>query len=803
MIQHLFTVIFTTMAISGFFTLPATFAEEVPDEVTAIALRNWPPHYRTDPKTGEPAGFAIDVMNRISRMSGIRIRYVTYANWPDAFAALENGKAVLVPNLGITDERLRLYDFTLPYETFRISIFIRDSTVDIQEQGDIYGRKVAVVRKNQGHVLMEEKGGSDLRIYNSVGEAFMALLSGNVEALVYPEQLITEIAIRSGLEDQIRIVGKPLQEVKRAMAVRKGHPELFGKLDNAVRQFVETPEYKTMYEKWFGRPEPFWNGFRVAAVMGVVMVLAITGILAWRYVSILRLNRSLTEAEKRFRGIVENSNAGYFFVDTKGRFRNVNQAWLKMHGYDSSDEVIGQHFTLTQVEADLVTTGQNVEKLLAGISIPTGEASRRCKDGSVGYHTFSAQPVVIQGKVAGLEGFIIDTNERRRFEAQTRLAQKTKSLGRMAGAIAHHYNNLMAIMMGNLELALEDLPGDSVMIRELEEAMFAARRASRLSTLMLAYLGQTAALRESMDLSRACREFLPELRAGMPKHLTLETDLPEPGPIIRANAGEIRQILENLVINAREAMGEQPGVISLSVGNVLPADIPFTNRRPVDFQPGMSGYACLEVKDTGCGIEKDALENLFDPFYSTRLTGRGLGLPVVLGTLRAYGGCITVESAWGRGSTFRIFLPLTTEKIPVPEAVAEPETMVPEERTTVLLVDDEASIREMGAKMLKRMGKTVLEAGDGFEAVDVFQKHRKDICCVLCDLTMPRMDGWETLEALRRIEPAVPVILVSGYDQALVMKGARSELPQAFLSKPYQLSDLKNALEKALSLPGN
>lgn len=771
--------------------------------MTAIALRNWPPHYLTDPKTGGPEGFAIDVMNRIAKMSGIRVRYVMYANWQDAFAALETGKAVLAPNLGITKDRLNLYDFTMPYETFRITIFVRDSTTDIHEESDLDGKTVAVVKKNQGQVLIQEKGGFELQAYDSAEEALMALLSGNVDALVCPEQLITEIAIRSGLEETIRMIGKPLQEIKRAIAVRKGNPELFRKLDTAVQEFIKTPEYKIIYEKWFGRPQPFWNGFRVAMVMGIVMIVTIAVMLVWGYVSALRLNRSLSEAEKRFRGIIENSHAGYFFIDTKGRFRNVNQAWLNMHGYDSPDEVIGQPFTLTQVQADLETAKRNVEKLLTGHPIPTGEAARRNKDGSVGYHTFSAQPVVIGGKVAGFEGFIIDSNERRRIEEQTRLLQKAESLGRMAGAIAHHYNNLLAIMMGNLELALEDLPEDSVMIGELEDAMFAARRASRLSTMMLAYLGQTAALRESMDLSCACREFLPEFRAGMPNHLTLEADLPEPGPAIRANAGEIRQILENLVINAREAMGDRPGVISLRIGEASPADIPSANRCPIDFQPGTSGYACLEVRDTGCGIEKEAIENLFDPFFSTRLTGRGLGLPLVLGTLRAYGGCITVESALNRGSTFRIFLPLTTEKIPFSEPVPEPEAMVPEERSTVLLIDDEPAIREMGAKMLKRLGKTALEAGDGIEGVEVFQKHRQEICCVLCDLTMPRMDGWETLEALRRIEPAIPVILVSGYDQAQVMKGARSELPQAFLSKPYQLAGLKEALAKALSLPGS
>jgi len=369
----------------------------------------------------------------------------------------------------------------------------------------------------------------------------------------------------------------------------------------------------------------------------------------------------------------------------------------------------------------------------------------------------------------------------------------------MAGAIAHDYNNLLSVVMGNLEMAMLDLPRESVAGNHLTKAINATRRASEITGLMLAYIGQTVGKREPLDLSMLCREFLPDLRSGMPAHVTLKADLPEPGPAIKGNVDQIQQLLRNLAINACESMGEKPGVVSVRTGTASPADIPSVHRQPVAFSAEASGYAYLEVTDTGFGIAEDVIEKLFDPFYSTKFIGRGLGLPVALGTARSHDGCITVETVPGQGSVFRVYLPLTTEAVPRPHPIPQMEAANRLKAETVLLVEDDPLARETGAMVLKRLGMNVLEAKDGIEAVEVFQKHQNEIHCVLCDLTMPRMSGWETIEALRRVKPGIPVILVSGYDQAHVMEGTGSQLPQAFLGKPYSIADLKAALARAMN----
>ncbi|MFO7600657.1 MAG: response regulator [Candidatus Desulfacyla sp.] len=204
-------------------------------------------------------------------------------------------------------------------------------------------------------------------------------------------------------------------------------------------------------------------------------------------------------------------------------------------------------------------------------------------------------------------------------------------------------------------------------------------------------------------------------------------------------------------------MGEQSGVVSVSTRTACPADIPSVHRWPVVFTPGALSYACLEVKDTGWGIAEDVIEKLFDPFYSTRFIGRGLGLPVALGSVKTHGGCITLETEPGQGSIFRVHLPLTTEAVPRPKAIPQVAAVGPRENLTVLLVEDDPLARETGAMVLRRLDMNVLEAKDGIEAVEVFRKHQKEIHCVLCDLTMPRMNGWQTIEALRRLAPESPL----------------------------------------------
>jgi signal transduction histidine kinase len=246
-------------------------------------------------------------------------------------------------------------------------------------------------------------------------------------------------------------------------------------------------------------------------------------------------------------------------------------------------------------------------------------------------------------------------------ELNNRQLQKAESLSLMAGAIAHHFNNLLGAIMGYLELAILRLPPESSELAYLTHAMTASRRAAEVSRLMLTYLGQTPGRQELLDVSAAGGTALSLLGGILPDALTMQTELPTPGPTVRANPEQLHQVIANLVTNAIEAIGEHQGVVKLMVKTVLSGHIPTGHRIPIGWQPQRLAYACIEVTDTGCGIEDRDIEKLFDPFYTTKFTGRGMGLSVVLGIVRAHGGCISVESRVGNGSLFRVFLPLMSE----------------------------------------------------------------------------------------------------------------------------------------------
>jgi CheY-like chemotaxis protein len=258
----------------------------------------------------------------------------------------------------------------------------------------------------------------------------------------------------------------------------------------------------------------------------------------------------------------------------------------------------------------------------------------------------------------------------------------------------------------------------------------------------------------------------------------------------------------NLVTNAWEAVGNLEATIRLTVRTVSAAEIPTSHRLPAGWKPRDGAYACVEVTDAGCGIEDEEIERIFDPFFTSKFTGRGLGLPVVLGILHAHSGGLVVESRRGRdsGSTFRVYLPVSDEHVAsAPAVAADVEALEEAQWTgTVLLAEDEETLRWTLKTTLTRMGFTVLDAKDGIEAMEVFRRHQDTVRLVLCDLTMPHMDGWETLAALRKLSPGIPIVLTSGYDEADVMADDRDEQPQAFLAKPYPLDALRRAIRRAL-----
>lgn len=517
---------------------------------------------------------------------------------------------------------------------------------------------------------------------------------------------------------------------------------------------------------------------------------------------------ALRESEQKFREIFNSTSEAIFIHHLEtGRLVDVNDAVLRIYGYDSKEEVLRK--TVGDLSANVPPyTFERAQELVRktsreGPQVFEWLAKRR--DGPQFWVEVSLSRSQNDGQ-GRILAVCRDISQRKREEAekvkleeQNRQLQRSESLGRMAGAIAHHFNNQLQAVMMSLELSMTKLAQNAPAIEGLTDALKSAGKAAEVSSLMLAYLGQTHGKREVVDLSEVCLRSLSLLQAVLPRNAVLATDLPSPGPAVLANANEIQQVLTNLITNACEASGDGRGSICVTNKTVFAKDIPALNRFPLGWQPQGSTYACLKISDTGCGIAAQDIEKLFDPFFSHKYAGRGMGLAVVLGIVRAHGGAIAVESEPGQGSVFRVFLPVAADAMP---QRPEPRVQTPERggHGTVLLVEDEMIVRKATSLALERLGFQVLEACDGEEAVTLFQKHQAQIRCMLSDLSMPRKDGWETLTAVRQLAPGLPVVLASGYDEAKVMAGDHPELPQAFLTKPYTLAALREALARALAV---
>jgi len=383
--------------------------------------------------------------------------------------------------------------------------------------------------------------------------------------------------------------------------------------------------------------------------------------------------------------------------------------------------------------------------------------------------------------------------ERERLEERLRQVAKADSLGRMAGALAHRFNNLLAVTTGNLQMALEDLPASSDMTDAVSDALEAARDAADVSGMLLTYLGQNQGERAPHDLSDLCRRLLPMLRAGLPREVELEDQLPDRGPNVMVSPAQFQRVLTHLVNNACEAIEGDGGTIRLVLDTVDPEAIPSRFRFPVSWIPEEGPHARIAVQDEGPGIPEDVVDQVFDPFFSTKSFGRGLGLSVALGAVRAHEGAMAARQAPGGGSSMEVYLPTCGGALTEAPRKVEAWGAAGLEKGrmgTVLIVEDEPLLRKVGVKMLSRLGYETISASDGVEAVELFRANRDRISWVLCDLVMPRMNGWDTLATLRSLDPEVTVVLTSGYDEAHAMGIEDRERPHAFLPKPWTLERL-------------
>jgi two-component system CheB/CheR fusion protein len=376
---------------------------------------------------------------------------------------------------------------------------------------------------------------------------------------------------------------------------------------------------------------------------------------------------------------------------------------------------------------------------------------------------------------------------RRELESRMLHAQKLESLGVLAGGVAHDFNNLLTGVLGSASLALELLPGDEPVRKLIKYIERAGNRAADLTRQMLAYSGKGRFEAAPVNLPELVQDIAELVKASISKKVALEFNLAKDPPLIEADATQLRQLVMNLIVNAAEAIGDAGGSVTVRTG-VVDADgaLLAAMLHEEDLPEGL--YVFLEVADTGCGMDTETQAKMFDPFFTTKFTGRGLGVAAVQGIVRGHRGALQVRSAPGQGTCFRVLFPAS--KQPLVRHIATPTLAKPCGTGTVLVVDDEDLVRAVAQQILERAGFTVLTADGGRAALRVFREHREQIDAVLLDLTMPDLGGEEVYRVMRGTRPAVPVVVLSGYNEEHVAERFAGIGPVEFLAKPYDAADL-------------
>jgi PAS domain S-box-containing protein len=514
--------------------------------------------------------------------------------------------------------------------------------------------------------------------------------------------------------------------------------------------------------------------------------------------------KALRDSEEKYRELVERANDGITIVQD-AKLKYLNDKLAAMLGY-TIEEMIDTPFADYIWPDELQLINKRYHQRMAGKKILSiYESVLKDKSGEKIHVEINAGLIQYQGNVANLV-YVRDISERKKAEEeqqklqiQIQHTQKLESLGILAGGIAHDFNNLLMGIQGNANLALIKLPAGIQANKYIKKIEKASQQLATLTNQMLAYSGKGRFVLEILNLSTLVEEMTQLLKVTISKKVTLRYNLEKQLPDIEADAAQIRQVVMNLIVNASEAIGDKTGVISVKTG-ILQADSSIFAETYLDQKLPEGKYVFLEVSDTGAGMDEQTKNKIFDPFFTTKFSGRGLGLAAVLGIVRGHRGTIQVFSKPAKGTTLKVLFPAVKKNLAKRSDKSKKGEAGVSEFGTILIVDDEAVVRDVAGSMVENAGFRVLKASDGRKGVEVFKKNSHKIIAVILDTTMPNMNGEETFRELRRLYPTVKVILSSGYNEQEATSHFVGKGLAGFIQKPYTQNQLIQKVKEVIGM---
>jgi PAS domain S-box-containing protein len=524
---------------------------------------------------------------------------------------------------------------------------------------------------------------------------------------------------------------------------------------------------------------------------GLVEVEGEPGVRVW--VRDISERKRQQEIRRRLVTAVEQAAEGIVIADVRGDVLYVNPAHERITGYSAEEVIGGLPPMFRKDELDIATRRAINGTLKRGVAW-SGRIKGRRKDGAPCVIDVTLSPVKDDtGRMVNMVGVERDVTEEVQLQQQLLQAQKMEAVGALAGGVAHDFNNILQVVLGFTELLLTEKAGDASITPDLGKVQRAAKAGADLVKRLLLFSRKAEPRLVPMNLNQGVVEVEQLIRRTIPRMIEIRLDLAQELPRIYADPLQVEQILMNLAVNARDAMPDG-GTLTLTTGAAT-IDQDYCRFHP-EAVPG--DHVFVEMKDTGHGMDRSTMQRIFEPFFTTKQVGRGtgLGLAMVHGIVKLHHGHITVYSEVGKGTAFRVYFPVIEEDEET-DSLSSTAEMPASGTETILLVDDEPVVRELGARILAKSGYTVLEASDGREALEIFRRERARIGLVILDLIMPKMGGKECLEELLKIDPHVKTLVASGYSEEAAEQCLRMGA-KGFLPKPFEVKKAPALVRKVL-----
>jgi PAS domain S-box-containing protein len=505
-----------------------------------------------------------------------------------------------------------------------------------------------------------------------------------------------------------------------------------------------------------------------------------------------RAEQALVESERRFRSLVEFSPDA-IFISRADRIAFANQPCLKLFGASSAEQVLGKSvFDFIHPDHHAAST-ERIRLMELGKPVPLVETKIVRLDGTAVDVEASSSPFVEDGMTA-IQVVCRDISDRKKLEEKFHQAQKMEAVGQLAGGVAHDFNNLLTIISGYCEIVVDRLPADDPTRGMIQEIHKAGGRAAHLTRQLLAFSRQSIVEPRVLDLNAIVTDTEKMLQRLIGEDISLTTTLAPALKQVKADAGQIEQVIMNLAVNARDAM-PQGGKLTIETCNVELGD-DYAKMHP-EVKPGR--YVLLAVTDTGAGMSQETKARIFEPFFTTKGPGKGtgLGLATVYGIVKQWGGHVGVYTELGQGTSFKVYLPLVAGTAPSSKSV-NGVRIAPHGHETILLVEDEDAVRAITKLALQIHDYTVLEARSGEEAVRICEQHTEPIHLLITDVVMPNMGGRQVAERMAASKQGIKVLYLSGYTDDAVVRHGILQAEVAFLQKPFTPMALANKVREVL-----